>query len=90
MKVTVVGTSGLISYKDKKTGEEKRARNIYIVREPTSRETGGTGLISAAIFLPESLFSKIPVGGFDPKKKYDFIYESDGRFSFLSDIQEAS
>lgn len=90
MKVTVVGVSDLIVYKDKKTGEEKRAKNIYIVREPTSRETGGTGLIAASIFLPETLFSKIPVGGFDPKKKYDFMYESDGRYSFLADIQEVS
>lgn len=90
MKVKVVGTSDVINYKDKKTGAEKRARNIYIVREPTSRETGTTGFIAASIFLPETLFVKIPIGGFDPKKEYDFIYESDGRYSFLADIREAT
>lgn len=90
MKVKVVGTTEPFNYKDKKTGAERRARNIYIVREPTSRETGITGFIASPIFLPDTLFSKIPIGGFDPKKEYDFVYESDGRFSFLADIREAT
>lgn len=90
MKVHVVGMSDLIVYKDKKTGAEKRARNIFIVRKPTAREIGYTGSVAAAIFLPENLFSFIPVGGFDAKKEYDFIYDSDGKYSFLSSIQEVA
>ncbi len=87
MQVKVVGMTDIISYKDKKTGEYKEFRNIYFVRKPTSRENIN-GLFAGAVFLISSQFSLIPLNGFDDKKDYDFVYESDGRYSYLTDIHE--
>lgn len=87
MTCKVVGYSSIFTYSDK-SGEKRQARNVYIVRKPTPRESGNIGMVAQSIFLPESMFSYIPVGGFDAKKDYDFIYDSDGRFTFLSAIRE--
>lgn len=87
MTCKVVGYSSIFTYSDK-TGEKRQARNLYIVRKPTPRETGNIGMVAQSIFLPEIMFSYIPVGGFDAKKEYELIYDSDGRFTFLSAIRE--
>ncbi len=87
MTCKVVGYSSVFTYSDK-TGEKRQARNLYIVRKPTPRETGNIGMVAQSIFLPETMFSYIPVGGFDAKKEYELIYDSDGRFTFLSAIRE--
>lgn len=87
MTCKVVGYSSIFTYSDK-TGEKRQARNLYIVRKPTPRESGNIGMVAQSIFLPETMFSYIPVGGFDAKKEYELIYDSDGRFTFLSAIRE--
>ena len=87
MTCKVVGYSSIFTYSDK-SGEKRQARNLYIVRKPTPRESGNIGMVAQNIFLPETMFSFIPVGGFDPKKEYELIYDSDGRFTFLSAIRE--
>lgn len=87
MTCKVVGCSSIFTYTDK-IGEKRQARNLYIVRKPTSRESGTIGMVAQSIFLPEIMFSYIPVGGFDAKKEYELIYDSDGRFTFLSAIRE--
>lgn len=87
MTCKVVGYSSIFTYSDK-SGEKRQARNLYIVRKPTPRESGNIGMVAQSIFLPETMFSYIPVGGFDAKKEYELIYDSDGRFTFLSAIRE--
>ena len=87
MTCKVVGYSSIFTYSDK-TGEKRQARNLYIVRKPTPRETGNIGMVAQSIFLPETMFSYIPVAGFDAKKEYELVYDSDGRFTFLSAIRE--
>lgn len=87
MTCKVVGYSSIFTYSDK-TGEKRQARNLYIVRKPTPRESGNIGMVAQSIFLPETMFSYIPVGGFDAKKEYELVYDSDGRFTFLSAIRE--
>ena len=87
MTCKVVGYSSIFTYSDK-SGEKRQARNLYIVRKPTPRESGNIGMVAQSIFLPETMFSYIPVGGFDAKKEYELVYDSDGRFTFLSAIRE--
>ena len=87
MTCKVVGYSSIFTYSDK-SGEKRQARNLYIVRKPTPRESGNIGMVAQSVFLPETMFSYIPVGGFDAKKEYELIYDSDGRFTFLSAIRE--
>ena len=87
MTCKVVGYSSIFTYSDK-SGEKRQARNLYIVRKPTPRESGNIGMVAQSIFLPEIMFSYIPVGGFDAKKEYELIYDSDGRFTYLSAIRE--
>ncbi len=90
MKVKVVGLGPVFNYKDKKTGADAKARNLYIVRAPSPRENGTTGMIAQRIFIPESLFNNIPLDGFDPKKEYELVYESDGSFTYLASIREVA
>lgn len=87
MTCKVVGYSSIFTYSDK-SGDKRQARNLYIVRKPTPRESGNIGMVAQSIFLPETMFSYIPVGGFDAKKEYELVYDSDGRFTFLSAIRE--
>ncbi len=43
-------------------------------------------MISQSIFIPETLLATVAT--FDPKKEYNLIYDSDGKYSYLADIQE--
>lgn len=89
MTCTVVGYSSIFTYSDK-SGEKRQARNLYIVRKPIPREAGNIGMVAQSIFLPETMFSYIPVGGFDIKKEYELVYDSDGRYTYLSAIREVA
>lgn len=89
MTCKVVGYSSVFTYNDK-SGVKQQARNLYILRKPTPRESGNIGMVAQSIFLPESMFCFIPVGGFDAKKDYELIYDSDGRYTYLSGIREVA
>ena len=86
MIVKIVGVSEIFTYKDKKSGVNRQARNLYIVRKPNTREVGTIGMVSQSIFIPETLLTNVAT--FDPKKDYNLIYDSDGKYSYLADIQE--
>lgn len=86
MIVKIVGVSEIFTFKDKRSGVNRQARNLYIVRKPNPHEVGTIGMISQSIFIPETLLAKVAT--FDPKKDYNLIYDSDGKYSYLADIQE--
>lgn len=85
MKCTVVGTKE-VSYVSKKTGKPINGISLFIEREPNDRDQGVRGLIADNIFISAetSCFKNLP--DFEFGKEYDFHYDFDGRFSFLSEV----
>ena len=85
MKCKVVGVSSE-DYTSKKTGKPVNGVSVQIVREPTSRETNVKGLIADSIYISAEspLYHKLPKFDFD--SLYDFEYEYDGRYSYLSSV----
>ena len=51
MVAKIVGLSDVFTFTDKKTGQPRQARNIYIVRKPSAREHGYVGMVKYAIRL---------------------------------------
>lgn len=84
MECLVVGYSD--SFKWSKNGRDGEGMRVNITRKPMPYERGVNGLVTDSIYLDSSMFSLIPDCRFDLNKKYDFVYSSDGRRSFLSEI----
>lgn len=82
MKAKIVGKKA-VAYQSKKTGKDVKGISLYLLREPTSRETDVQGLVADSVFISEGTVS-IPTIDFG--KQYELNYEFDGRFSYLSSI----
>ena len=84
MIVTVVGIRHLDFVT--KEGTAIKGKKIQIVREPSIREQKQVdGKIVDTIFINDNGNINLPVFKFGTK--YDFIYDTDGRKSFLVDIK---
>lgn len=86
MRIKVIGKRDEFEYTSKKTGKPTKAITVYYVREPNSRETGITGLISENLFLTQENYGLIPDGGFSVNAEYDLIYENSGRYAYLMGV----
>lgn len=84
MKCKVVGRE-TVNYTSKKTGKTVKGISLYVLREPTSREEGVEGLVTDKIYIKEGSV-KIPPLDLSGRVEYDFGYEYDGRYSYLSSI----
>lgn len=87
MKAVVVGYQQ-INYTRKKDGKQVEGISLFIEREPTDREQGVHGLVTSNIFISadSQLFRNLPQFQFG--KSYDFVYDYDGRYSYLSGVVE--
>ena len=79
-----------VDYISKKTGNPVNGISLFIEREPTARETTVEGLVTDSIFISStsSAFQSLP--DIIPGDFYNLIYESDGRYSFLSKVVPVS
>lgn len=75
-------------YTDKKTQQLKRGAEFHGARVPNSREHDVVGCVVKAVWLGMNDIALIPLGGFEVGKSYEFKYDTDGRFTFLSSISE--
>ena len=84
MIVTVVGIRHLDFIT--KEGTAIKGKKIQIVREPSIREKDTVdGKIVDTVFISDKTNIDLPVFKFGTK--YDFIYDTDGRKSYLVDIK---
>ena len=83
MVAKIVGLSDVFTFTDKKTGQSRQARNIFIVRKPSAREKGYVGMVCQSLFVADNMVNIVTT--FDPKKDYRFEYDNRG---FLCDIIE--
>lgn len=86
MKCVIVGKKP-VDYVSKKTGNPVKGISFFIEREPTSREADVNGLVTDSIFISTNspCFESLPK--ISPGDTVDLIYESDGRYSFLSRVE---
>ena len=89
MKCVIVGKKP-VDYVSKKTGNPVQGISFFIEREPTSREADVIGLVTDSIFISfnSPCFASLPK--INPGDSVDLIYESDGRYSFLSRVEVIS
>lgn len=73
-----------------KDGTVKQGAEFHGLRKPNSREEENEGLICKSIWLGKNDINKIPPGGFQLGKYYEFNYDIDGRFPFLDSINEVT
>ena len=81
MVAKIVGMSDVFTFTDKKTGQRRQARNIFIVRKPSAREKDYHGMVCQSLFVCDNMVNIVTT--FDPKKDYHFEYDNRG---FLCDI----
>lgn len=88
MKAKVVGLQH-IDYVSKKTEKRVLGTSIYILRKPNTREAPTVeGDVSENIWVSNE--SGIGLPKFEFGKTYEFNYDTDGRYSFLSSIELAT
>ncbi len=83
-----IGHRPPFDYTDRKTGQLKRGAEFYGARQPNSRENDVIGHVVKAVWLGMNDVPLIPPGGFEVGKSYEFKYDTDGKFNFLSGISE--
>lgn len=86
MKTTIVGIEN-VNYTSRKTNQQVTGVRLFFEREPTSRESTIEGMVTGSEFISSNsdCFKKLPEMVFGGV--YDFIYDSDGRFTFLSEVR---
>jgi len=84
MRAKVVGVQPM-DFIVEKTGERVLGARVYITREPTPREGGVFGLVSDRIWLKPPLSDKAMT--FHPDEDCEFLFDSDGKHSFLVDVR---
>ena len=89
MKVVIVGKKQ-VDYISKKTGNPVNGISLFIERDPLPRETGVNGLVTDSIFISSNseCFKTLPE--ILPGDTAELVYESDGRYSYLSRVEVLS
>ena len=89
MQVVIVGKKQ-VDYTSKKTGNPVKGISLFIEREPLPREQDVNGLVTDSIFIScnSPCYDTLPE--IIPGDTADLIYESDGRYSYLSRVEVLS
>lgn len=85
--VQVVGLKK-VDYQRKSDSKQITGAELFIMREPTAREQDVTGFVTDKIYIgsQNDLYSDVVSGKF-LGKSVSLVYEYDGRFNHLVDLQ---
>ena len=68
-----------------KEGNTIKGKKIQLVRKPTVRESDVEGQVVDTVFINHTMQIDLPVFKFG--NEYDFIYETDGKHSYLIGVK---
>lgn len=89
MKVTIVGIQKL-DYTSKRSGKQVTGKTIFYERFPNSRESSVEGLVAGSVFVSDDSVRLVGIQSLTIGNDYDFVYDSDGRYTYLSEIRECA
>ena len=84
MKAVIMGIAK-VDY-TKKDNKEVHGSSVYIVRDPNGRETTTRGQVCEGIWVADTSLLAPKLAKLALGMEHEFVYETDGRYSWLADI----